>query len=146
MGDAMPRYTTTPLPLIAGAAAAAAAATGAYILYTRYTNKVVSKMGLSAKTIEIVKATAPVMAEHGYAITSAMYGSMLTDDPYIASLFNPSHQKVLPGDTHANQPRSLANAVYAYAANIDNLGALTSAVTRIAEKHVSLQIEASQYD
>ena len=43
----MPRYTTTPLPLIAGAAAAAAAAaTGAYILYTRYTNKVVSKMGL----------------------------------------------------------------------------------------------------
>ena len=64
----------------------------------------------------------------------------------IASLFNPSHQKVLPGDTHANQPRSLANAVYAYAANIDNLGALTSAVTRIAEKHVSLQIEASQYD
>jgi len=142
----MPRYTTTPLPLIAGAAAAAAvAATGAYILYTRYTNKV-SKMGLSAKTIEIVKATAPVMAEHGYAITSAMYGSMLTADPYIASLFNPSHQKVLPGDTHANQPRSLANAVYAYAANIDNLGALTSAVTRIAEKHVSLQIEASQYD
>ena len=42
----MPRYTTTPLPLIAGAAAAAAvAATGAYIPYTRYTNKV-SKMGL----------------------------------------------------------------------------------------------------
>ena len=39
---------------------------------------------LSAKTIEIVKATAPVMAEHGYAITSAMYGSMLTSDPYVS--------------------------------------------------------------
>lgn len=38
------------------------------------------------------------------------------------------------------QPQALANAVYAYAANIDNLGALTNAVTHIAHKHASLHV------
>jgi hemoglobin-like flavoprotein len=38
------------------------------------------------------------------------------------------------------QPRALANAVYAYAANIDNLGALKSAIALIAHKHASLHV------
>ena len=43
------------------------------------------------------------------------------------------------------QARSLANAVIAYAANCDNLGVLASAVDRIANKHVSLNIRAEHY-
>ena len=35
------------------------------------------------------------------------------------------------------QPRALAAAVHAYAANIDNLGALGDAVNKIAQKHCS---------
>lgn len=38
------------------------------------------------------------------------------------------------------QPRALADAVYAYAANIDNLEALSDAVNRIAHKHASLGV------
>lgn len=39
----------------------------------------------------------------------------------------------------------MANAVCAYAANCDNLGALSEAVARIAHKHVSLYILPEHY-
>ncbi|MGC2037338.1 NO-inducible flavohemoprotein, partial [Paraburkholderia caledonica] len=44
-----------------------------------------------------------------------------------------------------NQPETLARAVYAYAANIDNLGALGPTVSRIANKHASLNIRPEHY-
>ena len=50
-----------------------------------------------------------------------------------------------PGEKFAHQPRSLANAVYAYASNIDDLSVLSAAVERIAEKHVSMNILAPHY-
>ncbi|KDO22440.1 hypothetical protein SPRG_12721 [Saprolegnia parasitica CBS 223.65] len=103
-------------------------------------------MTLSADTIRLVKATAPVVGEHGYAITSQMYSTMLPSDPKISALFNPTHQVVLPGESRARQPIALADAVAAYANNIDNLGALTAAVERIAHKHVSLEILPEHYD
>ncbi|OQS02970.1 Nitric oxide dioxygenase (Pi-NOD1) [Thraustotheca clavata] len=100
---------------------------------------------LSANTINIIKATSPVVAQYGYQITSTMYGTMLKSDPAISALFNPSHQKVLPGEKVARQPSALAAAVGAYAANIDNLGVLTAAVERMAQKHVSLYILPEHY-
>jgi hemoglobin-like flavoprotein len=55
-----------------------------------------------------------------------------------------------PTRTHAQkhvgaQPRALANAVYAYAANIDNLGALADAVKLIAHKHTALHVLPEHY-
>ena len=44
-----------------------------------------------------------------------------------------------------SQGRALAQAVIAYAANCDNLGALGDAVELITEKHVSLHIQPEQY-
>ena len=43
------------------------------------------------------------------------------------------------------QAIALATAVVAYAQNIDNLGALSSAVELISEKHVSFHITPDQY-
>jgi nitric oxide dioxygenase len=43
------------------------------------------------------------------------------------------------------QQRALAGAVLAYATNIDNLQALSSAVERITHKHASLNVEPGQY-
>ncbi|OQR87865.1 Nitric oxide dioxygenase (Pi-NOD1) [Thraustotheca clavata] len=100
---------------------------------------------LSENTIKIIKATAGVVADKGYEITTTMYKSMLPSDPKISALFNPTHQKVLPGEKLARQPAALAGAVSAYAANIDNLGVLTEAVERMAQKHVSLEILPEQY-
>jgi len=94
---------------------------------------------LSEQTIAIVKATVPALEAHGLDITRAMY-ARLFQDPAIRNLFNQSHH----GDT-GSQPKALAAAVLAYAQNIDNLGVLSEAVERIAQKHVGLQILPEHY-
>ena len=94
---------------------------------------------LTADQIARVKATAPVLAEHGATITQHFYKRMFSNHPELKNVFNQAHQQ------SGSQPQALARAVYAYAANIDNLGALASAVTNIAHKHASLNIRPEQY-
>lgn len=94
---------------------------------------------LSDGALGVVKATIPVIEAHGLAITQRMYQRMFAD-PAIRTLFNHSHQ----GDGGA-QPRALAAAVLAYAQNIDNLGALSGAVERIAQRHAGLNILPEHY-
>lgn len=88
----------------------------------------------------IIKATVPVLAAHGTTITTKFYADMIAANPSLKSIFNKTHQST------GHQPAALAGALYAYAANIDNLGALSPAVELICHKHVSLFIKAEQYD
>jgi nitric oxide dioxygenase len=94
---------------------------------------------LTADQMALVKATAPVFAEHGATITKHFYKRMFEAHPELKNLFNQTHQQ------SGSQPETLARAVYAYAANIDNLGALGGAVTHIAHKHASLNIRPEHY-
>ncbi|KAH6673513.1 bacterial hemoglobin [Halenospora varia] len=94
---------------------------------------------LSQRQMEIVKSTAPVLADHGIAITSHFYKSMLQNRPELKNIFNIANQET------GAQPAALAHAVWAYASNIDNLGALTTAVSRIGNRHASLGITPDQY-
>ena len=94
---------------------------------------------LDSATIATVKATAPVLAEHGLAIIELFYRRLFEAHPELKNLFNMRHQQL--GD----QQRALAGAVLAYAQNIDNLGALEAAVRRIANKHASLNVRPEQY-
>ncbi|USE35298.1 NO-inducible flavohemoprotein [Endozoicomonas sp. SCSIO W0465] len=96
-------------------------------------------MSLNEKTIGIVKATAPVLAEHGETITRRFYLQMFSQNPELLNIFNATNQKT------GRQQAALAEAVYDYAANIDNLGTLTSAVQRIAHKHASFNILPEHY-
>jgi nitric oxide dioxygenase len=94
---------------------------------------------LSSQTIAIVKATAPVVAEHAEAITRRFYLLMFEGNPEVQAYFNAAHQH------SGGQQRALAGAICAYAANIDNLGALGTAVELIAQKHCSLGIQEEHY-
>lgn len=94
---------------------------------------------LGARTIALVKATLPALEAHGMEVVREMYARMFRD-PQIRDLFNQSHH----GASDA-QPRALAGAILAYAANIENLAALAPAVERIAQKHVGLQILPEHY-
>lgn len=94
---------------------------------------------LTSATIAIVKATVPAIAEHGTAITTAMYARLFQDD-HIRSLFNHANQGESGGQVHA-----LAAAILAYAQNIENLGALAPVVDRIAYKHVGYHILPEHY-
>lgn len=94
---------------------------------------------LSSQTIATVKATAPAMRAHGLNIVVRMY-ELLLRDPNIRALFDPTHQR------NGTQHRALADAVVAYAENIDNLAALGPAVERIAARHVALNVQPQHYD
>lgn len=94
---------------------------------------------LSANTIAVVKATVPALADHGLAITSAMY-RRLFEHAHIRALFNQSNQG--QGGT---QVTALATAILAYARNIENLGALAPHVERIAQKHIGFNILPEHY-
>jgi len=94
---------------------------------------------LKPSTIATVKATAPVLAVHGYAIIERFYERLFQAHPELKNLFNMRHQE------RGEQQRALAGAVLAYATNADNLSALTSAVGRITHKHASLNVQPEQY-
>jgi len=94
---------------------------------------------LSDKTIAIVKATAPVLQEHGETLTRHFYKRMFAKNPEVAPFFNASNQE------SGTQQKALAGAICAYAANIDNLDVLGGAVELIAQKHASLQIKPEHY-
>lgn len=94
---------------------------------------------LKASTIDIVKATAPAVAAHAEQITRRFYTLMFEGDPQVRAFFNEAHQH------SGGQQRALAGAICAYAANIDNLGALGPAVELIAQKHCSLGIRPEHY-
>ncbi|PHH59644.1 hypothetical protein CDD81_2802 [Ophiocordyceps australis] len=96
-------------------------------------------MALSAQQIAIVKSTAPVIKEHGKTITTYFYKTLLDEHPELKNIFSLRHQQV------GAQQQALADAVFGYAAYIDDLGKLTEAVERIAQKHVSLLVRPEHY-
>ncbi|RHZ56155.1 uncharacterized protein CDV56_106463 [Aspergillus thermomutatus] len=94
---------------------------------------------LTPKQIEIIKATVPVLQEHGTAVTTAFYRNMLTEHPGLNNVFNTANQ------VNGHQARALAGALFAYASHIDDLGALGPAVELICNKHASLYIQPDDY-
>ncbi|WP_332634062.1 NO-inducible flavohemoprotein [Halalkalibacter flavus] len=94
---------------------------------------------LDSKTIDIIKSTVPVLAEHGPAITSRFYQMMFTNHPELLHIFNHVNQK------QGKQQQALANTVYAAAQYIDQLETIFPAVKQIAHKHRSLGVKAEHY-
>lgn len=94
---------------------------------------------LSPSAKPYIEASVPVLREHGLAITQTFYRNMLGEHPELKNLFNMGNQ------AQGTQQQSLAAAVFAYAANIDNPQALAPVVSRIVHKHASLGIRADHY-
>lgn len=94
---------------------------------------------LSSQHRDIVKSTVPVLKQHGEAISAEFYRDLFAAHPALFNIFNPANQR------DGGQARSLAASVLAYAANLDNLGALGGMVERIANKHSALEVQAEHY-
>ncbi|MBY0545139.1 MAG: hypothetical protein K2Q14_06280 [Gammaproteobacteria bacterium] len=94
---------------------------------------------LDQQTIDIIKSTAPILKIHGETLTRHFYSRMFLHNPEVIPFFNPSRLE------SGVQQKALASAICAYAANIDNLSVLASAVELIAQKHSSLQIKPEHY-
>lgn len=90
-------------------------------------------------TIDIIKATVPVVKANADKITNTFYPLLFDQYPEVIPYFNQTHQAL------GAQPKALANAVVAYASNIDQLGRLSDAVNKIVQKHCALGIQAAHY-
>jgi len=116
---------------------------------SKLTNKRGSEgMGLPGemqqKTIDMIVATAPVVAPKALDITKNFYGNMLATHPELLEYFNPAHN--LPVSIH--QPKALAGSIVAYASNIKDLSPLLvegGPVAAICHRHCALGIYPAQY-
>ena len=94
---------------------------------------------LSASAKPYIEASVPVLRQHGLAITTLFYKNMFESHPELMNLFNMGNQ------ANGTQQQSLAAAVFAYAANIENTDALKPVIERIVHKHVSVGIKPEHY-
>ncbi|MDX9842918.1 MAG: NO-inducible flavohemoprotein [Aquabacterium sp.] len=94
---------------------------------------------LDQTTRDLVKATAPILKEHGVTLTRHFYARMFTHNPELKPIFNQGHQQA------GAQQQALAMAVAAYAEHIENPSMLAPVLTLVANKHASLGIRPEHY-
>jgi len=94
---------------------------------------------LDKHTIEIIKATVPVLQVHGEAISIRFYERLFLQHPELRNVFNQTNQRM------GRQQTALAGAVYAAALHIDDLSAILHTVRHISEKHRSLGVKPQHY-
>lgn len=92
---------------------------------------------LTEEIMTTVESTAPILQEHGLAITAHFYESLFEKHPEVRPMFS---------SETGLQAERLAGAVLAYAKNIRNLDALGPAVQKMAAAHVNAGVEAAHYD
>ncbi|WP_353120323.1 NO-inducible flavohemoprotein [Myroides odoratus] len=88
---------------------------------------------------ELVKATIPILREHGVVLTKHFYQRMFQHNPELQHVFNRGNQQ------NEKQQTALAMAVLAYAEHIDDPSVLFPVVDSIGHKHTSLDIRAEHY-
>lgn len=94
---------------------------------------------LDQQTVDTIKATVPVLKEHGVTITTTFYQNLFAKHPEVRPLFDMGRQASL------EQPKALAMTVVAAAQNIENLPAILPAVQKIAVKHCQAGVAAAHY-
>ncbi|KDN55614.1 NO-inducible flavohemoprotein [Flavobacterium seoulense] len=89
---------------------------------------------------KLIKATIPILQSSGEILTDYFYKRMFQHHPELKSVFNMGNQ------ANGKQKHALAGAVLAYAEHIDNPSVLINVLKGIGNKHVSLNIQAQDYD
>ena len=98
---------------------------------------------MKPKTIEIIKATAPAVKEHGHEITQRMYEIAFKARPDLRRFFANTWMK--SPEEGRKQAQKLAGAVYTYASHIDELEKMAGPVKHITEVHARSMIIPEMY-
>ena len=88
---------------------------------------------------ELIKATVPILRSSGEDLTNYFYARMFKHHPELRNMFNMGNQ------ANGRQKSALANAVLAYAENIDDPSVLIGVLKGIGTKHRSLNVQPEQY-
>ncbi|QSB25353.1 NO-inducible flavohemoprotein [Flavobacterium sp. CLA17] len=89
---------------------------------------------------ELIKATIPILRSNGEDLTNYFYARMFKNHPELKNMFNMGNQ------ANGKQKSALANAVLAYAENIEDPSVLIGVLRGIGTKHRSLNIQPEQYN
>merc|ERR1719379_1995527 len=99
---------------------------------------------MKPETVDMIVATAGVVAPKAPDITKTFYTNVLKKHPGLLAYFNPAHN--VPISIH--QPAALAASIVAYASNIKDLSPLlvpNGPVMAICHRHCALAIIPPQY-
>merc|ERR1719277_933881 len=99
---------------------------------------------MKPETVDMIVATAGVVAPQALEITKTFYTNVLKKHPGLLAVFNPAHN--VPISIH--QPSALAASIVAYASNIKDLSPLLvpgGPVDAICHRHCALGIFPAQY-
>ena len=91
---------------------------------------------ISKKNTNIIKNSASLVTRNAPAITTRMYEILFSKYPQVKSLF---------ADAPVDQHMKLADALSAYAINIDRLHIFKPALMLIAQKHVETDVKTGHY-
>lgn len=94
---------------------------------------------LTPQQVETIKATVPVLEEHGITVTTHFYKKLFEDYPQLLNLFNHVNQET------GAQPEALAYSLYQAAVNIEHLENMLPMVKQIAHKHRSIGVQEEHY-
>lgn len=91
---------------------------------------------MTENTKEIIKSTIPFIKDNKDDITKNMYKILFEKYPQTKELFK---------NANDDQPKKLANAIYAYANNLDKLDTLTKGIETMVSVHVKTNIQPEHY-
>lgn len=88
---------------------------------------------------QLVKSTAPLLREHGFALSRHFYADLFGQHPEFIPMFNQANQK------SECQQQSFALVMTAWAEHINRPEVLEPVLTIVASKHVSLGVLSEHY-
>ncbi len=97
---------------------------------------------LTTEMLDQIKGSVDLLKNDGEVITQRFYKILFERNPELKNIFNMSNQRE---GVKNGQSRALADAIFAYASNIETPEKLMAAVNRIANKHASLLIKPDHY-
>lgn len=97
-------------------------------------------MALTYQQTKIVKATIPILQDHGEELASTFYRTMIHDHPKLNNYFNTANQ------ANGRQPRALTSVILHFAKNISDIGEIIPKLERVCQKHCSLGIHPDHYE
>ena len=92
-------------------------------------------MPLKIQSIELIKATYPLLHQQGVQVTKRMYQILFAAYPECEALFKSTE----------NQPEKLANSILAFVGHIEDIEQLATTLENIANKHVAARVKAVHY-
>jgi nitric oxide dioxygenase len=96
-------------------------------------------MGLTEEQKKLLKANAHILKDHGKEITTTFYNKLFKEQPEYRNFFNQTNQKT------GKQPLALAQTVYYFVENLDNLDVMIPQMARISSKHRAITVKPEHY-